>query len=97
MKRKKIDSHWDRNLWAIQLTSANNLPKIIGSLLHKDAVHVGSKYKGEPTRPLLFCTRKQARAYCSETNKAWSTRADCVFYRWNVRPLKVRETFNPVE
>lgn len=85
---------WDRLLWGVQFTGSarDDAPMLIGGLWATDLG--GQPYHGEPTRALLFCTRAQARDWCSETMRKWRDgrqRDDCVT-QWVVRPVRVRET-----
>lgn len=85
---------WDRLLWGVQFTGsmADDEPMLIGNLWAYD--FGGQPYHGEPTRALLFCTRAQARAWCSDTMRKWSDgrQRDDTVRRWAVRPVRVRET-----
>ena len=85
-------SRWNRLLWGVLFSGLRGEEQIlIGGTWAMDLG--GNPYPGEPTRALLFQTRKQARAWCAEKRREWSTlqRDDCVA-RWRVRPVRVRET-----
>ena len=86
---------WDRPLWGIIFTGLDRVPTMIGSLWHKEAGIAGAKYKGEPTRALLFCTRRQARDWCAATNKVWAAYNDGIVEHWRVHPVQVREVVTP--
>lgn len=79
---------WDRALWGIVFTSDKTLsgPVLVGRVWHH-AANVGwAAYPGEPTRPLLFNTRAQARGECREL------RQKCAgLPAWKFRPVAVRE------
>ena len=55
-----------------------------------------SSYAGEPTRALLFCTRKAARAYCRMEHAKYAGRTD-ICTAWRFRPVRVRETVRKVK
>lgn len=75
---------WDRLLWGVEFRSggAVEVPMIIGNLWARD--FGGEPYPGEPTRPLLFCTRAQARTWCAETLRKWryNRHAEDSVMRW---------------
>lgn len=82
---------WDRKLWAVAFTGGDRSdpPILIGGLWHKPPVP--PSYLGEPTRPLLFCTRAQAREWCGARMAEWQAHPDEILRRWRVRPVRVRE------
>lgn len=54
---------WNRSLWGVELTGADGEKMLIGRVW--DHRHDQSKYQpDEPTRALLFMTRKQAAEWC---------------------------------
>lgn len=63
------------------------------SILLGDAWHSvrPMHYLGEPTRALIFWSRRQARVWCAAAHKRYSDRPDDC-RRWKFRPVKVRET-----
>ena len=81
---------WDRLNWAIEMKSKSCKPNgmIIGTAWHQI---VPPTYKGEPTRPLLFRTRKIAREWCSAKT------IECARHSpdWRFRPVRVRERILP--
>jgi hypothetical protein len=86
---------WDRMLWGVEFTGSgpDDAPMLIGRLWATEWAS-STPYPGEPTRALLFTTRKMARQWCAETMAKWRDgrhRDDCVT-RWRVRPVRVRET-----
>ena len=85
---------WDRPLWGVVFSSrpADREAMLIGRLWATDLG--GIPYAGEPTRALLFCTRRQAREWCAETMRKWrdGRQRDDIVTRWTVRPVRVRET-----
>ena len=86
----EASSTWERDLWAVEMHSASGRPEPI---LLGDAWHAitAPKYHGEPSRCLLFRTRKLARAWCVEaTVKHFKHSTD-----WRFRPVRVRETVKP--
>ena len=82
--------HWDRMLWAVEMRSASCRPE---GMLIGDAWHAITPpaYEGEPTRCLLFRTRKQARAWCVEATAKHAKHSK----DWRFRPVRVRETVMP--
>ena len=93
-KKKVLAQCWDRLLWGVVFSSGNadREGMLIGGLWATDLG--GTPYAGEPTRALLFCTRKQAREWCAETMRQWrdGRQRDDIVTRWTVRPVRVRET-----
>jgi hypothetical protein len=83
---------WDRLLWGVEFTGGmpDDPPMLLGkawSRMHT----MNAGLPGEPTRALLFNTRKQARAWCAGRNTEWSERTDSC-RKWRVRAVRVRET-----
>ena len=75
---------WDRVLWGVEFRSRDkDEPTILVGALWASAVRLG--HYGEPTRTLLFCTRKQARDWCRESNERDG------HLGWKYTPIKVRE------
>ena len=56
---------WDSMLWGVTFSSQKTSPILIGRTW---GGHFGEHYAGEPTRPLLFNTRREAQAWCKEKN-----------------------------
>lgn len=85
---------WHRLLWGVQFTRSrdDDAPMLIGGLWHDEARKFNGFYEGEPTRALLFCTRREARHWCTDTNRKWQATKDPIQQRWRVRPVRVRET-----
>lgn len=86
---------WDRLLWGVEF--ADRGVEFVDS--RKDRFLIGtawmnprpkSQYKGEPTRPILFTTRKQAREWCKNKQAEYAGRTDFVA-KWRFRPVRVRE------
>lgn len=71
---------WIRRLWGVEFSGKLTRPHLIGSLWAARA----STYHEEPTRALLFCTRKQAREWCKSKNQCCAD--------WRFRPVRVVET-----
>lgn len=84
---------WDRLLWGVLFFGdlPEDKPLLIGDAWNADVFGKPLRYDGEPTRPLLFCTQKQARTWCKERMREWMKRDDFVA-KWVVRPVRVRET-----
>jgi len=86
---------WDRPLWGILFTGSlrDDDPMLIGCLWDSEFRTGNKPYDGEPTRAMLFCTRKTAAAWCKKTNAEWRKRPKGDFVRaWRVKPVRVRET-----
>jgi hypothetical protein len=80
-------------LWGVAFSGVGKeAPMLIGGLWAIDLG--GDPYPGEPSRALLFCTRAQARAWCTETMRKWrdGRQRDDTLMAWRVRPVRVRET-----
>lgn len=86
---------WDRLQWGIVLAGSrkDDPPTLVGRTWARDLG--GEPHKGEPTRALLFCTRRQAREWCDTTNAGWRSKPDLIVSRWRVRPIRVRELVAP--
>lgn len=74
---------WDRLLWGIQLTTPRSKPILIGSAW-SDAREYSP---GEPSRPLLFLSRRSAREWCAKRTASSSAATK----DWRYRPVRVRE------
>lgn len=86
-------ARWDRELWGVELTSRRSTPILIGETWHVDSLAPSTKrHDGEPTRALLFTTRKSAREWCATENAACRSHPRGDFVRaWRFRPVRVRE------
>ena len=76
---------WDRLLWGIQLTTPRGKPILIGSVW-SDAREYSP---GEPSRPLLFLSRRSAREWCAQ--KTARMLSESAVADWRFRPVRVRE------
>jgi hypothetical protein len=78
--------HWRRVLWAVEMRSRSCRPEgmILGRAWHEIE---SPRYAGEPTRCMLFRTRRQARAWCKEAAEKHSKHSP----DWKFRPIRVRE------
>lgn len=83
--RMKRPRGWDRSLWGIVfLRSMPEDPDIlIGQAWH--SVVGPKRYDGEPSRTLIFDTRRQARAWVKSRPVGW-------WERGRFRVVRVRET-----
>lgn len=86
---------WDRRVWGVMLKGAikSDPPMLLGLAWARELMH--APYEGEPTRTLLFMTRKQARAWCDEKNRKWGAEPAGGMSRWRVKPVRVRERVSP--
>jgi hypothetical protein len=96
----KTSRPWDRKLWGVEFrdTSHDEPPMLIGTLWDANELHRLDVRKSEPTRPLLFCSRWHARAWCAARNKEYAARhKGDVCRAWRMRPVRVRETVKVIE
>ena len=91
---QRMVRRWNRLLWGVVFTGGilRDPPMLLGGLWHDEARQFYGFYDGEPTRALLFCNRREARHWCSETNRKWQATNDPIQQRWRVSPVRVRET-----
>ncbi len=76
---------WNRKLWAVECSAERCETVIIGKAWH---IIKDGDYPGEPTKCLLFVTRKDARQWCMEATKKHSKHSP----HWRFRAVRVRET-----
>lgn len=84
---------WRKVLWGVEFKGSidDDAPMLLWGLWH-DTVRRGREfYDDEPTRALLFQTRRAARAWCKEEMKKYAGRNDCCAL-WRYRPVRVIET-----
>lgn len=81
---------WNRKLWGVEFFSEGTKPHLIGTLW---ASRIGN-YPEEPTRALLFNTRKQAREWCKKN--AWFGGRKDFCSKWHFRPVRVVETVRKI-
>ena len=53
-------------------------------------------YDGEPSQPLLFVTRRHARAWCAKQHRQYAAGRTDLCGKWRWRPVRVRETLRVV-
>jgi len=83
---------WHEKLWGIEFrSSADGEKMLLGSIWHGTKI---ISYDGEPTRALVFCTRKAARAWCRNKMNAYKGQ-EGVCRKWRFRPIRVIETVTP--
>ena len=85
-------NEWTRNFWGIEHTTKERTRVLLGRLWHNMTPH---NYDGEPTRALLFTTRKAAREWCIQERAKFVNHSDTYAY-WRFRPVRVRETVRVV-
>ena len=73
-----------RIVWGILLKSKG---ETIGPLYCAWKQNYELQYTGEPSRPLIFNTRKQAREYCRDTHARWLYHPHCSQWRFSVVKL----------
>lgn len=81
MTNRAAHKPWHRNLWGIEFVSRGCKPVLIGGLW-SESIRERACYQGEPTRVLLFQTRKDARAWIKAYDR----------YPSEMRVARVRET-----
>lgn len=86
---------WDRFLWGVEFTGSikADKPILIGSSWMGT---IPEHYDGEPSRPILFCTREKAREWCRSKMDEYKDGAD-VCAEWRFRVVRVRETVTAVK
>ena len=78
---------WDRLLWGVHfITGKGARPLLIGTGWMHPRPEI--QYNGQPTRPILFTTREQARAWCREERARYAHRNDCCA-DWRFVPVRV--------
>lgn len=86
---------WHSRLqWGVQFTNADGDTELLFSgWEHRARL---SRYPGEPSRALLFTTRKTAAAWCQEKRKKFHDRTDHL-KKWRFTPVRVRESFEVIK
>ena len=91
---------WCKHLWGVLMhgTIPGDRPILLGALWHDDTRHFEKSYPGEPTRALLFQSRREARQWCADTHAKWRSgrQRDAIVARWRVVPVRVCETVDVV-
>lgn len=85
-------STFNRVLWGARFTGHDGRSFLCGEAWHKPRAEA---YPGEPTRPLSFRSRDQARAWCAVQMAEWKTRTDSL-RKWHVRAVRVREIYREI-
>lgn len=81
---------WNLLLWGVEHDG-----HLIGGGWN-NSLRVDALYPGMPRRALLFCTRKQARAWCAAQHAKYAKYPDGHIVRgWRFRPVRVRERVTP--
>ena len=91
MTQHRQQNGWDQQLWGVSFTSSGSKHVILGTAWH---AIFDPRYEGEPSRPLLFLTRRTARAWCEAQHAKYAGREDCCA-DWRFRPIRVRMTVRP--
>ena len=89
-----MKSDWDRLLWGVEFSQPDERPFLVGE--GWATYPAQPLYDGQPTRALLYNTRKQARKWCSDQPRNYADRQDCCA-KWRFRPVRVRERVTKVE
>lgn len=84
---------WRTTRWGVLFynNDKRDRPMLLGAAWDTGAMLAGNRYAGEPLRPLLFVTRADARAWCSNQHNKYLGRNDCCA-RWRFRPVRVTES-----
>ena len=84
--------HWDNIYWAVEMRSKSCKldGMLIGVAWHKITPPA---YEGEPSRPLLFKTRKLARKWCADKTMEYVRHSP----DWKFCPVRVREIITPLK
>jgi hypothetical protein len=76
---------WNRKLWGVELITEKEPGLLLGTAWNS---HTRTPdYNGEPTRCLLFLTRKQAKEWCKKKNGK----------TWQFSPVRVIENISKIE
>lgn len=89
---------WDRYLWGIRFRGADPRDRdlLIGSAWNDP--RAAGHHPDEPTRPMLFCTRAQARSWCAKKMAIYANHPEGdILRRWRFTPARVRERVEVVE
>ena len=87
---------WDRKLWGVEFfTPRFREPLLLGSMWDDVVRERKDVYAGEPTRALLFQTRRDARAWCRKQLAEWAKNEST--RDWKVTAVRVRETVALIE
>lgn len=83
-------------LWGVRMYSGNDMPS---GLLFKAWTGIPREpwYDGEPTEPLLFRTKKQAKAWCKARNEEYKASRDPIVRAWRMKMCRVRRTVEVME
>lgn len=84
---------WDRLLWGVEFSEPDERPFIVSEVWAKYPAQ--PLYYGQPTRALLFDTRRQVREWCKKKEAGYAGRQDCCAF-WRYRPVRVRERVTKV-
>ena len=80
---------WDRHLWGIVFSDKHD-PFLLGKAWDSTDE---PRHPGEPTRTLLFDTRKQARAWAADRITIY--KGNNITKKWKFKVVKVRELVTP--
>ncbi len=76
---------WNRELWGIEFKSKETPPMLIGGGWHEAMIR--PRYPGEPSRAVLFTSRRLAREWCEAKQKTYNVNLP----DWKLRVVKVLE------
>lgn len=103
MRGHSLPRDWDRRFWGVVFHAPKNSPfswprtrpMLLGDLWLAPGVE-RNFYAGEPTRALLFTTRKLARDWCRKQNAEWLVHGSLIVNNWRASVVRVRETVRVV-
>lgn len=90
-----ISNSWNRKFWGIVLHTNDRDPMLLGSLWAGGNQLV--RYDDEPTRALLFCSRKKAREFCRKRNEYYKDHKSNTLNKWRVKVVRVIEKVEIIE
>jgi len=87
---------WNRRFWGVEFKGSmkDNKPSLLGSSWRDFGKVV--PHTDEPTRVMLFTTRRAARQWCREKHQRYADRQDCCA-DWRFRPIRVQEIVRKIK
>lgn len=82
---------WSRKFWGVCFTDRDGRQHLIGEGW---AAHRLTRATDAPGRALLFMSRREARNWCRERLRQWSS-GDAITAQWRVSPVRVVESVTP--
>ena len=86
---------WNRKLWGILFLGGDRSdPILIGGMWEQAMKRI--RYDGEPTRALVFMTRKDARKWCAVKNDDYAHSNDSIVRKWRCKVVRVSEVVKQI-